>query len=49
MATDDGMIPSDEWEDWEDIYDCNHKEYEKKTIMDFSFYVCENCGHQWKA
>ena len=49
MATDDGMVPADEWEDDEHYHDCNHREYSKKTIMDFSFYVCKECGFQWKA
>ena len=27
---------------------CDHKDYEEKRVMDFSFYVCKKCGYQWK-
>ena len=28
---------------------CKHENYSKKTVMDFSFYVCSDCGYQWRA
>ena len=28
---------------------CKHKNYEKRCVMDFFFYVCLDCGFQWKA
>ena len=28
---------------------CDHKDSTKKSVMDFSFFVCNKCGHQWKA
>jgi len=28
---------------------CKHKDFSRKTIMDFSFYICNDCGHQWKV
>ncbi|MCP3968317.1 MAG: hypothetical protein GY718_18565 [Lentisphaerae bacterium] len=32
-----------------DGYACKHENYDIKTVMDFSFYVCTECGYQWKA
>ena len=28
---------------------CNHKYFDVKGVMDFSFAVCKKCGHQWKV
>jgi hypothetical protein len=28
--------------------ECKHGTFEVKRVMDFSFAVCSDCGHQWK-
>ena len=30
-------------------YTCKHPHKELRKIMDFTFYVCLECGYQWKA
>lgn len=28
---------------------CKHLNYKRQRVMDFNFYVCCDCGFQWKA
>lgn len=28
---------------------CKHKNFNKNTVMGFSFNICKQCGYQWKA
>ncbi len=32
-----------------EVKKCDHKEFDRKRVMDFSFNVCRKCGFQWKA
>jgi ribosomal protein S14 len=28
---------------------CQHDKFDRRQVMDFSFNVCRDCGHQWKC
>jgi len=28
---------------------CFHKKFYRSTVMDFSFYICKDCGFQWET